>query len=166
MAETSRVVVGVSGSTRNAAVLRRAVDEATRLRAVLVPVIAWTPVGGGRVHPCPSLAALWQQAARTRLDDAFADTLGGYPTGLRIDPVVIRDEAGPALVRIADQPGDMLVVGAGRRGPLQRLVHGAVSRYCVARALCTVIAVPDCPVDSVGASPAHEGDDSSRLIAA
>ncbi|MDH6142642.1 MULTISPECIES: universal stress protein [Kitasatospora] len=163
MAETSRVVVGVSGSKRNAAVLRRAVEEATKRGVVLVPVIAWTPVGGERAHPCPSLAALWEQAARTRLDDAFADALGGYPADLRIAPVVIRGEAGPALVRIADHPGDVLVVGAGRRGPLQRLVHGAVSRYCIARAMCTVIAVPSC---AVIASSAHAGDDSSRLIAA
>lgn len=163
MAETSRVVVGVSGSKRSAAVLRRAVAEASRLGAVLVPVIAWTPVGGERAHPCPSLAALWQQAARTRLDEAFADALGGYPTGLRIDPVVIRGEAGPALVRIADRPDDVLVVGAGRRGPLQRLVHGTVSRYCVARALCTVIAVPS---DAVVANVAQPAGDASRLIAA
>lgn len=163
MAETSRVVVGVSGSKRSAAVLRRAVDEATRRGAVLVPVIAWTPVGGERAHPCPSLAALWEQAARTRLDDAFADALGGYPTNLRIDPVVIRGEAGRALVRIADRPGDVLVVGTGRRGPLQRLVHGTVSRHCVARALCTVIAVPS---GAVVASTARAADGAPRLIAA
>ncbi|MEV4613219.1 universal stress protein [Kitasatospora sp. NPDC049258] len=145
MAEDTRVIVGVSGSSGNAAALRHAVAEAERRDAVLVPVIAWTPPGGEaayRNRPCPPLAKLWEQAAADRLDAAVARALGGYPAGLRTEPVVIRGEVGPALVEIADRPDDLLVVGTGRRGSLRRLLHATVGRHCVARAACTVVAVP------------------------
>ncbi|WP_033822599.1 universal stress protein [Kitasatospora sp. MBT63] len=145
MAEDTRVIVGVSGSLGNAAALRRAVAEAERRDAVLVPVIAWTPPGGEaayRTRPCPPLSKLWERAAADRLDAAFARAFGGYPAHLRVEPVVIRGEAGPALVEIADRPDDLLVVGTGRRGGLRRFLHASVGRHCVARAACTVTAVP------------------------
>jgi hypothetical protein len=59
-----------------------------------------------------------------------------------VQPVVQRGEAGWVLVNLACGPADLLVVGAGRRGPLTRLVSGKVSRYCLAHAGCPVIAVP------------------------
>lgn len=46
------------------------------------------------------------------------------------------------LVGMACCPGDLLVVGAGRRGALARIVSGKVSRYCLAHARCPVLAVP------------------------
>jgi hypothetical protein len=55
--------------------------------------------------------------------------------------LVVRGEPGPALVDVAG-PQDLLVVGAGRRGWLARIGHGKVSRYCLARAQCPVLAVP------------------------
>ncbi|MFC5890991.1 hypothetical protein RMN57_01355 [Kitasatospora sp. CM 4170] len=73
-------------------------QEARLRNAVLVPVIAWTPVGGEstyRTAPCPPLAELWAKAARDRLDAAFAQAFGGYPAGLRVEPVVMRGETGP-----------------------------------------------------------------------
>ena len=51
-------------------------------------------------------------------------------------------EPGRALVSVASQAGDLLVVGTGRHGGLSRLLHGTVSRYCVAHARCPVLAVP------------------------
>jgi hypothetical protein len=42
----------------------------------------------------------------------------------------------------AGSAGDLLVIGAGRRGLLCRLWHGRVSRYCLAHATCPVLAVP------------------------
>jgi hypothetical protein len=55
---------------------------------------------------------------------------------------VERGEAGRILVSIACYPGDLLVVGAGRRGALARVISGKVSRYCLAHAHCPVLAVP------------------------
>ncbi|WP_329560903.1 universal stress protein [Kitasatospora sp. NBC_01266] len=144
MAESTRVIVGVSGSRRSAAVLQRAAAEAARRGAELVPVMAWTPVGGEsayRTHPCPPLAAAWAQAAQARLDQALAEAFGGYPANLRVSPVVIQGEVGPALLQIADRADDLLVVGTGRRG-LLRPLFARVSRYCLARATCAVISVP------------------------
>ncbi|MEZ0070639.1 nucleotide-binding universal stress UspA family protein [Streptacidiphilus sp. MAP12-20] len=144
MAE-NRVVVGVNGSASSLVALRRAVDEARSRDAVLVPVLVWHPVGGEmayRSHPCPPLLKQWEQAACDRLDAAFAEALGGYPADLRTRPLVVRAERpGPALVEIADQPGDLLVVSTGRQGRLARLFHGAVSRYCLAHAVGAVLAV-------------------------
>ncbi len=45
-------------------------------------------------------------------------------------------------MNLACRPGDVLVVGAGRRGALARLAYPAVSRYCLAHAQCPVIATP------------------------
>ena len=36
----------------------------------------------------------------------------------------------------------MLVVGAGRRGALARVIFSKVSRYCLAHARCPVLAIP------------------------
>ncbi|GAA2807701.1 hypothetical protein GCM10010441_35560 [Kitasatospora paracochleata] len=160
MAEDTRIVVGVSGSAGNLAALRRAVQEARLRNAVLVPVIAWTPVGGEstyRAAPVPRLAQLWAQAAQDRLDAAFARAFGGYPADVRVEPVVRRGETGPVLARLANRPGDLLVVGAGRRTPLRTLLQrGSVSRYCLAHAVCTVVAVP--PTASVDTDAAgHDG---------
>jgi nucleotide-binding universal stress UspA family protein len=145
MAEVMRVVVGVSGSLSSLAALHRAVAEARRRDAVLVPVLAWTPVGGEAAYrrsPCPALLREWENAACRRMDTAFEQAFGGYPEGMRIQGRVVRGDAGQALVRTADRPDDLLVVGTGRRGRLRRMFHGAVSRYCLAHARCTVLAVP------------------------
>ncbi|MCQ4040458.1 universal stress protein [Streptantibioticus rubrisoli] len=145
MAEDTRVVVGVSGSLSSLAALHRAVDEARRRDAVLVPVLAWTPVGGEATYrrsPCPALLKEWEIAACKRMDTAFEQAFGGYPEGVRIQGRVVRGDAGQALVHTADRPDDLLIVGSGRRGRLRRMFHGAVSRYCLAHARCTVLAVP------------------------
>ena len=46
------------------------------------------------------------------------------------------------LRNAASQPDDILVIGAGRRGPLAHAVACRVSRYCLAHAKCLVLAVP------------------------
>jgi Universal stress protein family len=48
----------------------------------------------------------------------------------------------PVLVETASRPGDLLVIGTGRHGSVGRLAGGKVSRYCLARAGCPVLAVP------------------------
>ena len=146
MAESARVVVGVSGSLSSLAALHRAVAEARSRDAVLVPVLAWHPVGGEAAYrsaPCPQLLKVWQEAARRRLDTAFEQSFGGYPAGVRVQPLLVRDEnPGRALVQVADRPQDLLVISTGKQGRLQRLLHGSVSRYCLAHSRCTVAAVP------------------------
>jgi nucleotide-binding universal stress UspA family protein len=108
-------------------------------------VIAWTPPGGDlaeRSHPSPYLRRVWRDTARARLVQAFDDALGGIPDGLQAQAQVERGEPGPVLVDVAGQPGDLLVIGTGRRNPIGRALHRSVGRYCLAHAHCPVIAVP------------------------
>jgi nucleotide-binding universal stress UspA family protein len=141
----TRLVVGASGSPGSLAALRYALGLARHNEVPLVAVIAWIPPGGDLAERrCPSagLRRVWAAAARTRLEDAFGAASGGVPPDLDISLAAIRGEPGPALVEAADSAGDLLVVGAGRRGTLSRMWHGQVSRYCVAHARCPVLAVP------------------------
>jgi nucleotide-binding universal stress UspA family protein len=140
-----RVVVGISGSVGNLAALHAAVAHAQRADAQLVAVLAWTPVGGEFIYPRAAgtpVPARWPQQAQNTLMGAFADALGGPPPDVPFRSIVVRGFAGSVLVSEASHPGDLLVVGAGRRGRLARLRSGSVKRYCLAHARCPVLAVP------------------------
>ncbi|WP_042410519.1 universal stress protein [Streptacidiphilus carbonis] len=143
--DQDRIVVGVSGSLRNLAALRYAAVQARATERTLVAVLAWIPPGGEvayRSAPCPPLAQVWRDCARQRLQTAFDQAFGGCPTDLKVQTLVIRGPSGPALCQSADQPADLLVIGAGARGPLARTVHGRTSRYVLAHARCPVLAIP------------------------
>ena len=144
MPAEQRILVGIHGSLGSLQALRYATAEARKRQARLVPVIAWVPPGGDlaeRRQPVYSLRKVWRDAARNRLLDCFDQGLGGVPAELEVEPEVIRGPAGPVLVELAGRPGDLLVVGTGRRGALRRF-RRSVSRYCLAHASCPVIAVP------------------------
>jgi nucleotide-binding universal stress UspA family protein len=141
-----RVIVGASGSPGSLHALRFAEELARAHDAILIPVLAWVPPGGDladRRAPCGYLRRVWAEDACQRLRDALHAVWGEIPVDpLLVQPVVERGEAGPVLVSIACCPGDLLVVGAGRRGALARVIWGRVSRYCLAHADCPVLAVP------------------------
>ena len=145
MGAVRRIVVGVHGSLGSLQALRWAAEEARERSVPLVPVIAWVPPGGDlaeRSHPSLYLRRLWQAAARARLAAAFDDALGGVPDDLRVQPLVERGDPGPVLVDVASRPGDLLVIGTGRRHPVSRALRRSVGRYCLAHATCPVLAVP------------------------
>jgi nucleotide-binding universal stress UspA family protein len=145
VAAVRRVIVGVHGSIGSLQALRYAADEARERCVPLVPVIAWVPPGGDaaeRSRPSPYLRKVWREEARKRLWAAFDDGLGGLPTDLDLEPHVERGETGQVLVEIASQPGDLLIIGTGRRGFLGRAFRKSVGRYCLAHARCPVLAVP------------------------
>jgi nucleotide-binding universal stress UspA family protein len=140
-----RVIVGTSGSPGSLPALRCAGNLAEQNDAQLVAVHAWVPPGGELAdlrYPNPHMRKLWADAAAQRLTEAADAAWAGAPAGPRVRVLVVRGEPGPVLVDIADAGGDLLVVGAGRRGRLARLWRGRVSRYCLARARCPVLAVP------------------------
>jgi nucleotide-binding universal stress UspA family protein len=140
-----RVIVGASGSPGSLRALRYADELARAHDATLIPVLAWLPPGGELANqrsPCGYLRRIWDEDACERLRDALIAAWGEVPADPPVHPLVHRGEAGWILVSVACSPGDLLVVGAGRRGALTRMVSGKVSRYCLAHAECPVIAVP------------------------
>jgi len=139
-----RVVVGLSGSLGSLAALHRGVAEARRAGAELVAVLAWEPPGGEfgyRRSPCPPLLAAVQEAAVARLGTALDEAFGGGDPGVPFRSLVIRGEAGRALVHAAGHPGDLLVLGAAG-GPLHRGLRRSVPAYCARKAACPVLVVP------------------------
>jgi nucleotide-binding universal stress UspA family protein len=150
MSAICRVITGVSGSPRSLPALRYGATLARDHGAVLIPLLTWAPPGGElaeRRYPSRHLSREWERAAWQRLDDAICAAFGGMLDEVRTEPVVVRGEPGWVLVHAATRPGDLLVIGTGRRGWLGRLAGGAVSRYCLARASCPVLAVPPSPLD-------------------
>lgn len=144
-----RFVVGVSGSAGSLQALRYAAQLARTDDAVLAPVLAWTPPGGDmadRHYPCPELRRVWKQAAWDRLWRAIELAFGGPPADIAFSPTVIRGEPGLVLTEVAAQPGDVLVIGAGRHGTMRRLLSCRVSRYCLGHACCPLVAVPPSPL--------------------
>ena len=154
MAAVRRIVVGVHGSLGSLQALRWAAEEARARQVPLVPVIAWVPPGGDlseRSHPSQYLRQVWRDAACQRLAAAFDAGRGGMPSDVRVRPCIERGETGPVLVDIADQLGDLLVIGTGRRSLVGRALRKSVGRYCLAHAKCPVLAVPPSALmDEVG----------------
>jgi nucleotide-binding universal stress UspA family protein len=142
VAGVGRVIAGTSGSPGSLAALRYADLLASAHEAILVPVLAWEPPGGGRAQQAGGLLQAWREMACGRLGDALAAVWGEVPADPRVRPRVERGPAGWVLVSVADRPGDVLVIGAGRRGTLRRAAGCQVGRYCAARARCPVILVP------------------------
>jgi nucleotide-binding universal stress UspA family protein len=144
-----RIFVGVHGSVGSLHALRRAVDEARLRDAVLYSVNAWTPPGGetlDRRVPEPHLRRVWVAAAMRTLRAAWDDAMGGVPADVHVFLRAERGRPGWVLTGLATLDTDLIVVGAGRSGPLRRLTHRSVARYCVARAECRVLVVPPPPL--------------------
>jgi nucleotide-binding universal stress UspA family protein len=141
----ARVIVGVSGSLRSLGALRAGVAHACLTEATLLAVLAWAPEGGEVAYlraPCPMLLELWEHDACERMLAAFDAAFGGIPAGVSVQTMVVRGRPGPLLVSVADKPDDLLVVGYGGRSWAGYVLHGSVTRYCLAHARCPVLAVP------------------------
>lgn len=145
MPRVRRIIVGIGSSPRSLPALRCAAGLARAYEADLIPVHAWVPPAAtfaGHHFPTERLRRDWEDAATRRLGQALETAFGGLPPGVLAQPLIAEGNPGWVLVRAASRPDDVLVIGAGRRGPVSRLWHGGVSRYCLAHAGCPVIAVP------------------------
>ncbi|MFE6052973.1 universal stress protein [Kitasatospora sp. NPDC056446] len=171
MSDGARVIVGVNGSLHSLTALHRAAEEARIRRADLVPVLAWTPVGGERnyrARPCPPLLRAWQDLADARMTDALEQAFGGLPVGVPVRPLVVRGDAGAVLTELADRPGDLLVVSAGEQGVrarLRRVLRRSVTRRCLDRARCGVLVVPPSTLHE-DLRALHRGIDLRELVSA
>src|SRR5262249_5825272 len=108
------VGVGGGGAPGGPQARRGAVRVARGETTALAPVRAWTPPGGAlaaRGSRCQPLRKIWKQAAWDRLWQAIDLAIGGPPADLDFSPAVIRGEAGLVLTDVANQPGDVLVIG-------------------------------------------------------
>ena len=144
-----RFVVGVSGSAGSLQALRYAAELARGDCATLVPVLAWMPPGGDvadRQCPSPELRRVWRQAAWDRLWTAIELAIGGAPDDIEFCPAIVRGEPGQVLTELSAHPGDVLVIGAGRHGPLRRMLACRIVRYCLGHACCPIVAVPPSPL--------------------
>ncbi|WP_030244086.1 universal stress protein [Streptomyces sp. NRRL S-350] len=172
MSDGARVIVGVSGSLHSLTALHRAAEEARARRAMLVPVLAWAPVGGERSYqarPCPPLLRAWRDLADARLRGALEQAFGGLPVGVPVRPLVVRGEAGAVLTELADRPDDLLVVSTGEQGGrgarLRRLMRRSVARHCLDQARCGVLVVPPSTLHE-DLRALHRGIDLRELVAA
>jgi nucleotide-binding universal stress UspA family protein len=162
-----RVIAGVSGSPGSLQALRYAAGLARTHDAALVPVLSWLPPGGDfadRSRPSATMRQIWKDAAWQRLWSAIELAFGGVPADLAVQPQVVRGQPGLVLTDTASQPGDLLVIGAGRRGAA-RLMASKISRYCLAHAHCPVLAVPPPALARISHGPRgwgfrHRGLDS------
>jgi nucleotide-binding universal stress UspA family protein len=139
-----RLIVGTSGSPGSLLALRYGEGLARAHGAVLVPVLAWNMPGGDRDwnHAPPYLRQACRERACQQLRDALIAVWGGIPHDPLVQPHLERGAAGWVLVSLARSPGDVLIIGAGRRGALARMAFSKVARYCLAHAQCPVVAIP------------------------
>lgn len=149
----TRVIVGVDDTGPGLAALAAAARLAVAHGAKLVAVRAWAlglPRHGGRrmrrlSHPHVVLNFSGSEqsvAASVLVRRAFRGVFSRMPAGVPVEIETPGIDPALALVRIASQPGDVLVVGTHSGHPLRRLMHGSVSRYCIQHARCPVLLVP------------------------
>lgn len=123
-----RVVVGVDHSLHGLAALRVAVSEAARR--------------GVPLHAIRARSDLVAPLDYREIDQAFTEALGGLPQGIELYRELAVPPVAAALARRASDPGDLLVVGENGRGVWHAFWYGSVSRGCLRRAQCPVLAVP------------------------
>ncbi|WP_405452262.1 universal stress protein [Streptomyces erythrochromogenes] len=160
----ARVVVGVTGTPGSLTALHRAAAEARVRGAELLAVLAWQSPGGepGSRNGCGhAVLTQCRAAAADRLREALDAAFGGARPRVTVEGVTVRGTPGAALVDVAGDPEDLLVVGTGSRAALRRLVRPSVARYCLAHAPCPVLAVPPSPLQAAlsrGAPPQPAAD--------
>lgn len=139
-----RVVVGVSDTQAARAALACAVDEARRRGAELVAVRAWGPIAEPS-PPAPPVTGLEEELTRRSdeaIDRAFIEVCGGVPGDITVTRQTVEGVPERMLVRVADRPDDLLVVGRERHIALHRMLRGSAAGYCVDHAVCRVLVVP------------------------
>jgi nucleotide-binding universal stress UspA family protein len=136
------IVVGFDGSPESGHALTAACELATRTRAKLMLVaVAEPPVvgtGKGGSAGWRELKETIEEIMRERLTEA-KETI---PEGIDVDATLVSGDPVEALVKVADAPGTLLLVGSRGYGPLRRVLLGSVSTPLVRSAPCPLIIAP------------------------
>jgi nucleotide-binding universal stress UspA family protein len=143
------IVVGYDDSDAARRALERAVELAEAFRARLVVTSVAEPLAGlaAPVGPTPELAPLPPSAPpvdtselHLRELDAARRFLEGRD--VEADLVLRRGPPAESIVELADERGaDLIVVGTGEPGFLERLLAGSVSEDVTRSAHCDVLVV-------------------------
>jgi nucleotide-binding universal stress UspA family protein len=153
ISQISRVFVGVDDSAAGLAALATATELDRSYGAQLVAVRTWAlglPRHGGRrmrhlrhPHVVLSFSGAEQRSSATVLiSRAFKAAVGPMPADVAVKYQTPDSDPAVALVSLASEPGDLIVVGTGGRRVARHLIHGSVSRYCTRHARCPVVVVP------------------------
>lgn len=148
-----RVVTGVSGNSGSLAALHRAAAEARLRGADLWVVLAWHAPGGVRPlgrhcgGDAASPTALCRAAAVEQLRGVLDTAFGTVRPGVTLVGLTVGGTPGAALVDVARDADDLIVVGTGSRSLVRRL-RPSVARYCQTHAPCPVLSVPPSPLQA------------------
>lgn len=136
----ARIVVGIGDDATANAALAYAIAAARRDGAELVAVRTWGPLA----DPAPRDAA--PPGAETELRDRAADEIthafsevGGMPDDIKVTTETPEGPPGHALARVADRPGDLIVVGRSRHSLAHRAIFGSVPDHLIDHAKCRVL---------------------------
>lgn len=139
------VVVGVNDSEHAVRVTAHALREAVTTHRPLRVVHAWTtPVWTGDLSGM-STAMIAPKSESTRIatgvaTDALQSARHGQPE-LEAVPCAIEGAPGPALVRLAEEAG-LLVVGGRGHGSVVNALLGSATLHALHHAQCAVMVVP------------------------
>ena len=154
------IIVGVDGSPSAGAALRWAAGQARLTGCVLraVNIVDW-PIGtdeDGR----PGMKFLSHlqdehvRAAYRRSIEAIFATIDPAPEWtLQFE----LGRPGHVLVR-ESRHARLLVIGTGEHVGLGRMLVGSTSHYCLSRASCPVVAVPQMETDGAEEAASHAGE--------
>lgn len=136
------IVVGLDDSAGARAALRFALEEGLARDAPVQVVTTWVVDMTVRDRVTPELIEEEARDVRREQDRILAEVLDDLPAHPAVSQVVLHDVGGAPLLHAA-RDAAMLVVGSGRRRPLDQMPLASVSEYCVRHARVPVVVVPD-----------------------
>lgn len=144
-----RVIVGISRSQASWWALAWATGEARRRGARLLLVHVFRPHAFSAAEAGDCFGGVLDDPDGDRLREghmlilaAIGQAVGKMPRGIDCERSVVPGRTAAELARLA-HGGDVLVLGARRRGWLRRHAPGSVARACARRADCPVVIVPE-----------------------
>lgn len=149
------IVVGYDGSPESSHALTAACELATSLGAKLKLVAVAEPpvIGTGKGG-----SAGWRElkeAVEEIMRDHLTEARRTIPAEIDVDATLVGGDPAESLVKVADAPGTILLVGSRGYGPLRRVLLGSVSTPLVRSAPCPVIVTPRGMHDTPRSSAAH-----------